>query len=113
MDVDRAGPTYTVDTLSDLRAIHEADHPGDPAEWFFITGADALSDILDWRDPEGIVAAATLVGVTRPGHVLADPGLPSARVRLVEIPALAISSSEILPARFFSLAKALKERYFN
>ena len=95
VDIDRDGPTYTVDTLSDLRAEHDEAHPGEPAEWFFITGADALSDILDWRDPEGIVAAATLVGVTRPGHVLADPGLPSARVRLVEIPALAISSSEI------------------
>jgi nicotinate-nucleotide adenylyltransferase len=95
VDIDRPGPTYTVDTLRDLRAEHAAEHPDEPAEWFFITGADALSEILTWRDPEGIVAAATLIGVTRPGHVLADPGLPSARVSLVEIPALAISSSDI------------------
>lgn len=91
VDIDRDGPTYTVDTLRDLRRLH-----GDtPAEWFFITGADALSEILTWRDPEGVVAEATLIGVTRPGHVLSDPGLPSARVSLVEVPALAISSSEI------------------
>jgi nicotinate-nucleotide adenylyltransferase len=95
VDIDRAGPTYTIDTLRDLQAEVEAIAPTEPAEWFFITGADALADILGWRDPDGIVAAAHLVGVTRPGHVLADPGLPHARVSLVEIPALAISSTDI------------------
>lgn len=95
VDIDRPGPTYTVDTLRDLRAEHERDHPGEPAEWYFITGADALGEILGWRDPERILAAAHLVGVTRPGHVLADPGLPSAQVSLVEVPALAISSTDI------------------
>ena len=53
------------------------------------------ANVLGTPEAEGIVAAATLVGVTRPGHALADPGLPSARVSLVEIPALAISSSDI------------------
>jgi len=95
VDIDRAGPTYTVDTLRDLREEFDRDHPGETHEWFFITGADALSEILGWRDPEQVVAAAHLVGVTRPGHVLSDPGLPSARVSLVEVPALAISSSDI------------------
>lgn len=95
VDIDRDGPTYTVDTLRDLRRQHMQEHPDVHADWFFITGADALSEILTWRDPEGIVAEATLIGVTRPGHVLSDPGLPSARVSLVEVPALAISSSEI------------------
>jgi nicotinate-nucleotide adenylyltransferase len=95
VDIDRPGPTYTVDTLRDLRAQAEREHPGESHEWFFITGADALAEILGWRDPEEVVAAAHLVGVTRPGHVLADPGLPSARVSLVEVPALAISSSDI------------------
>lgn len=95
VDIDRAGPTYTVDTLRDLQDGFAAEHPGQASEWYFITGADALADILGWRDPDRIVAAAHLVGVTRPGHVLADPGLPAARVSLVEIPALAISSTDI------------------
>ena len=95
VDIDRPGPTYTVDTLRDLREEFDRDHPGETHEWFFITGADALAEILGWRDPDQVVAAAHLVGVTRPGHVLSDPGLPSARVALVEVPALAISSSDI------------------
>jgi nicotinate-nucleotide adenylyltransferase len=95
VDIDRAGPTYTVDTLRELQVQFARDAPGEDAEWYFITGADALADILGWRDPEQILAAAHLVGVTRPGHTLADPGLPSTRVSLVEIPALAISSTDI------------------
>ena len=95
VDIDRPGPTYTVDTLRDLREEFDRDHPDETHEWYFITGADALAEILGWRDPDQVVAAAHLVGVTRPGHVLSDPGLPSARVALVEVPALAISSSDI------------------
>jgi len=89
VDLDRAGPTYTVDTLRDLRAER-----GPDVELYFITGADALAEILSWRSPDEVIALAHLVGVTRPGHVLADPGLPEGRVSLVEIPALAISSSD-------------------
>jgi nicotinate-nucleotide adenylyltransferase len=95
VDIERDGPTYTVDTLRELQEEFGREHSGDTAEWFFITGADALADILEWRDPDQIVAAAHLVGVTRPGHALSDPGLPTARVSLVEIPALAISSTDI------------------
>ena len=95
VDIDRPGPTYTVDTLSDLRAAFADQESEASAEWYFITGADALAEILEWRDPDRIVAAAHLVGVTRPGHELADPGLPLARVSLVEIPALSISSTDI------------------
>jgi nicotinate-nucleotide adenylyltransferase len=94
VDIDRPGPTYTIDTLRDLRRERSA--AGEPdAQWYFITGADALAEILGWRDPQAVVAAAHLVGVTRPGHVLADPGLPQARVSLLEVPALAISSTDI------------------
>jgi nicotinate-nucleotide adenylyltransferase len=95
VDIDRPGPTYTVDTLRDLQAEFAQQQPSEHAEWFFITGADALADILSWRDPEGILEAAHLVGVTRPGHVLTDPGLPQTRVHLVEVPALAISSTDV------------------
>ncbi|MBA3799156.1 MAG: nicotinate-nucleotide adenylyltransferase, partial [Geodermatophilaceae bacterium] len=58
VDVDRTGPTYTVDTLRDLRQLHP------DSEMFFITGADALEQILDWRDAEELFALAHLVGVT-------------------------------------------------
>lgn len=95
VDIDRPGPTYTVDTLADLRAQFAVEHPDRDIEWFFITGADALAEILQWRDAEAIFMAAHLVGVTRPGHVLADPGLPQARVSLLEVPALSISSTDI------------------
>lgn len=95
VDIDRDGPTYTVDTLRDLQKGFARAHPHDLAEWFFITGADALNDIVGWHDPDGIIERAHLVGVTRPGHQLADPGLPEGVVTLIEIPALSISSSDI------------------
>jgi len=89
IDIDRDGPTFTADTLSDLRAQR-----GDDVELFFITGADALGQILSWQRAAEVVRLAHFVGVTRPGHLLADPGLPDGRVSLMEIPALAISSSD-------------------
>jgi nicotinate-nucleotide adenylyltransferase len=87
-DVDRGGPTYTVDTLSDLHGQHP------DAELFFITGADALAQIVGWRDNERLFDMAHFVGVTRPGYQLADADLPSGAVSLVEVPALAISSTD-------------------
>ncbi len=88
VDVDREGPTYTIDTLTDLHAQRP------DAEMFFITGADALSQILSWRDSDRFLRLAHFVGVTRPGYTLADGHLPEGSVSLVEIPALAISSSD-------------------
>ncbi len=90
VDVDRAGPTYTVDTLDDLRTTFGSD-----AEMFFITGADALSQIFTWRGVDELLTSVHFVGVTRPGHALADPGLPEGRVTLIEVPALAISSTAV------------------
>ncbi|WP_019877967.1 nicotinate-nucleotide adenylyltransferase [Sporichthya polymorpha] len=89
VDIDRPGRTYTIDTLRHLRNAY-----GPGTELYFITGADALSEILTWRDPATLFELAHFVGCTRPGHTLADPGLPGARVSLVEIPALAISSTD-------------------
>lgn len=88
VDIDRGGATYTVDTLRDLRAqLPEA-------ELFFITGADALGAILGWRDAEELFALAHFIGVTRPGYELEDGHLPEGSVTLVEVPAMAISSTE-------------------
>ncbi|MFD6419527.1 nicotinate-nucleotide adenylyltransferase [Streptomyces sp. NPDC060194] len=88
IDIDRGGPTYTTDTLRDLKAQNP------DADLFFITGADALSQILSWRDPEELFSLAHFIGVTRPGHELTDDGLPTGKVSLVEVPALAISSTD-------------------
>ena len=88
LDIDRPGPTYTIDTLRDLRAER-----GDEADLFFITGADALSRMLSWQDVDELFTLAHFVGCTRPGHRLTGHGLPEDKVSLVEIPALAISST--------------------
>jgi nicotinate-nucleotide adenylyltransferase len=88
VDIDRPGPTYTIDTLRELGA---ANGPAD--ELFFITGADALAEILTWHDAEELFSLAHFVGCTRPGHRLSGAGLPADKVSLVEIPALAISST--------------------
>jgi nicotinate-nucleotide adenylyltransferase len=89
IDIDRGGPTYTIDTLRDLRTER-----GDEAELFFITGADALAQIMSWQDVNELFALAHFVGVTRPGHRLTGDGLPKDKVSLVEVPALAISSTD-------------------
>jgi nicotinate-nucleotide adenylyltransferase len=89
VDIDREGPTYTIDTLHDLRAKY-----GEDTELFFITGADALAAILGWHRSEELMALAHFIGVTRPGHHLSDPGFPDGAVSLIEVPALAISSTD-------------------
>jgi nicotinate-nucleotide adenylyltransferase len=91
VDIDRPGPTYTIDTLTDLARQHP------DSDLYFITGADALTDILAWRSAHEMFALAHFVGCTRPGYAVADSTLdemPSDRVTVVEIPALAISSTE-------------------
>ena len=92
VDIDRNGPTYTVDTLRDLH--RELDEQDARADLFFITGADALANIATWRESDEVVSLAHFIGVTRPGHVLTDPGLPDGTVTLIEVPALAISSTD-------------------
>ena len=89
VDIDRAGPTYTVDTIRDIAT----QRPG--AELFFITGADALAQILSWKDGEQAIALARFVGVTRPGYELSDAHLPSDSAILLDVPAMAISSSDV------------------
>jgi nicotinate-nucleotide adenylyltransferase len=88
VDIDRPGETFTIDTLRDLRAAR-----GPEAEFFFITGADALAKMMSWRDADELFSLAHFVGCTRPGHRLSDAGLPDQRVSLIEVPALAISST--------------------
>jgi nicotinate-nucleotide adenylyltransferase len=86
VDIDRPGLTYTIDTLRDLRAARPE------AELYFITGADALAQIMSWKDIDELWSLAHFVGVTRPGHELHDLGRKD--VSLFEVPAMAISSTD-------------------
>ncbi|MDO4436730.1 MAG: nicotinate-nucleotide adenylyltransferase [Coriobacteriaceae bacterium] len=95
-EIDRPGVTYTVDTLSALR-----EHYPDNVELYFITGADAIMDILAWHDAQRVASLATLIAATRPGYDIDTARAHIAAsgidfdVRYIEIPALAISSSNI------------------
>src|SRR3954470_4986078 len=62
IDIDRPGPTYTFDTLRELRKTYADD------ELFFITGADALAQILGWQQAGQLFDLAHFIGVTRPGY---------------------------------------------
>jgi nicotinate-nucleotide adenylyltransferase len=91
VDIEREGPTYTIDTLRDLHALMP------DAELYFITGADALAEIFTWRNAEELFELANFVGCTRPGYDMSDAtiaSIPAERVTIVEIPALTISSTD-------------------
>ena len=88
VDIDRPGPTYTIDTLRDLRKLRP------DADLFFISGADAVAQILDWKDQKELWTLAHFVAVSRPGHALSIRGLPEQGVSSLEVPALAISSTD-------------------
>ncbi len=88
IEVDRPGPTYTVDTLRELRAQR-----GPDAKFYFIIGADALSGLRTWHAPEEVLALAHFIGLTRRGHQLADNSLSPESFSLTEMPTLEISSS--------------------
>ena len=88
VDIDRPGITYTVDTLRDMRReLPDAD-------LFFISGADAIAALVTWKDSGDLTSLAHFVGVSRPGHDLKVDALPSEHVTVLEVPALAISSSD-------------------
>jgi nicotinate-nucleotide adenylyltransferase len=86
VDVDRPGPTFTIDTLRDLRRQRP------DADLFFITGADAMAQIMSWKNIDELWSLAHFVGVTRPGHEL--NGMGRKEVSLLEVPAMAISSTD-------------------
>lgn len=87
VDIERNGPTFTIDTLRDLHRLRP------DADLFFITGADVMGEILTWKGAEELWRLAHFVGVTRPGHDLAAP-VGSRGVTLLEVPAMAISSTD-------------------
>lgn len=96
IELERSGPSYSVDTLAHLRAEY-----GEQAALYFIVGLDALPDLLTWHQPRRILQLATLAAVTRPGydfdlaHIVR--AIPEAAERIVYVPApaLAISATEL------------------
>jgi nicotinate-nucleotide adenylyltransferase len=90
VDVRRAGRTYTVDTLADLRRQY-----GPQARLFFLAGADALTTLPNWHRGTELWSLAHIIGSSRVGHRLSDPGLPHGRVSLLTIPQLDVSSTMI------------------
>jgi nicotinate-nucleotide adenylyltransferase len=93
MEVDRDGPTYTIDTLRGLK-----EELGPSAQLFFITGADAVLEIFQWKDPGELFEMAQFIAATRPGYDIAAieaqaGAMPG--ITVMTIPALAISSTDI------------------
>jgi nicotinate-nucleotide adenylyltransferase len=96
-EIDRAGPTYTVDTIRELKQELAA---GD--ELFFILGADSLAELPKWREPETLIRLCCLVAVPRPGYSFPDqkalegaiPGIGRRVIRL-DAPNIDISATEI------------------
>ena len=89
LEIDRAGPSYTLETLRAFRGFYTE------ADLFFITGADAVAEILSWKDPEAVLGQAHFIAATRPDHDFGNIVALGERVSVIEIPALAISSSDI------------------
>lgn len=89
VDVDRPGSTFTVDTLRDLAREHEN------ADLFFISGADAIAQILMWKNVEDVWSLAHFVAVSRPGHQMKLPAAPTGAISELEVPALSISSTDV------------------
>jgi nicotinate-nucleotide adenylyltransferase len=96
IEVDRRGPSYTVDTLADL----SRDHRG--AQLWFILSAEALAGLPDWHEPERMFEHACLAIVPRAGRPTIDPtwletAFPGRgdRVRWIDGPAIDVSASDI------------------
>jgi nicotinate-nucleotide adenylyltransferase len=94
LEIEREGPTYTVETLQELRRTAEVE-----IELFFITGADAMLEILNWKEPGEVLALAHFIAATRPGYDMArfeeEAGPSHPNVSVLDVPALAISSTDI------------------
>jgi len=95
VDLDRAGPHYTVEMLALLRWKYPE------AELFFLMGGDSLSEFFTWRDPAGIVREARLAVMQRPGRepdlAALERAVPGLRERLVwlDVPCLDIAASDL------------------
>ncbi|MFA6807907.1 MAG: nicotinate-nucleotide adenylyltransferase [Eubacteriales bacterium] len=97
LEIDRDGPSYTIDTLKILQ------NKFPKQEIFFITGTDALKELVSWREPENIIRFAKVIGASRPGYdaseflekIFKEYPVTKERISELEVPALAISSTDI------------------
>lgn len=100
LEIDRTGLSYTVDTIREFRAVY-----GETADLYFITGADAILEILTWKNVGELITLCHFVAATRPGYSLTGlQNIVSAvrqqeqadfTVHCIEVPALMISSTDI------------------
>jgi len=95
LEIDRPGPSYTIDTIRALN--NKLDGLG---QLYFVTGADAILDLLTWREPDGVLEEARVVAVTRPGFDLGQLAAQlgperAAKITVISAPALDISSTQI------------------
>ena len=104
IETGREGKSYTIDTLKELKFTY-----GESTTFYFITGADAILEILTWKNPEEIITMCKIIAATRPGYNLsrieelkkklfginANPQVTKDSIFIMEIPALAISSTDI------------------
>ena len=102
MEIDRPQPSYTIDTVKDLHEVYK------DSQILFITGTDAVLDILTWKNPAEILNLCIFIAATRPGYELDrlnnikkrlkdELGIADIkeRIHIIKIPALAISSTDI------------------
>jgi nicotinate-nucleotide adenylyltransferase len=89
VDIDRDGPTYMVDTLTDI----QAQHPN--AELYCIVGSDVLALMHTWHEAERLAELATFVCAVRPGHSPNQPALESLTVDFIEVPLFDVSSTDV------------------
>lgn len=102
MEIDRPQPSYTMDTVKDLHKVYK------DSQIFFITGTDAVLDILTWKNPAEILNLCIFIAATRPGYELDRLNIIKKRLKdelgiadinekihIIKIPALAISSTDI------------------
>lgn len=98
IEIDRPGTTYTIDTVEALKKMCRPD-----VRLYFITGADAIHQIMSWKEPERLLSLCDFVAVTRPGYdrdrlfgdIRQIREKYTSRIHFMEVPALAISSSDI------------------
>jgi nicotinate-nucleotide adenylyltransferase len=88
IELDRGGPSYTADTVDQLRRAH----PG--AEFFLVVGSDIVPDLSSWRRVDELQGRVVLAVVDRAGGERA-PDPPGWRVARVDMPALEVSSSDL------------------
>jgi len=98
MEIDRHGSTYTIDTVKELRSVL-----GSSLDIYFITGADAVLEILTWKNASELLSMCNFIAVTRPGYdrsVLEDKVRElkeafNSHIMITDVPAFNISSTEI------------------